>query len=272
MKELYLKDCNQARKLVISDETTELLQEAQDRVVSLGMERKWRPSLEIDLERSDLASGGFQHEPLIVRVSWSNGESDNIHSFLMKRMLGREDRGWIKTDLGHYCFEGWETSIDHQDLTALPHLWFSEKFIQAIVNPTYFSDSEDERVHAWNILEKEHLKQINPLLYKTALGQVQSRANFREKQRNVLFHERMTFLAWMNLMGEKLVPFNPSFHKTALKRLQSAANNYHEDDKEAHFPERLAYLCQDIRDGLRGLGDLQKMCAEARKRDLLYDN
>lgn len=170
MKTIYTTHVNDPIRLEISDEQVDSIQEARNRVLGLAVENpNWRPSLEIDLP-TDFGLN-CHAEGFIGRVRWDSGSADNIHNRVLKALAGVKPRGWVKVDLGHYCYEGWESAINSRDFSELPNVWFERHFIFGFSDPQLLGhvDGYDKLK---NIVLPEHQRLLIPKVYRDANIQI----------------------------------------------------------------------------------------------------
>lgn len=183
MKTFYTTHLFEPHKITIDNELETRIQEARDEVFRLATGNNWRPSIEIDLPQAVDENDDFHHRNFIVKVTWDDGTEDNVHQRVLKFLAGREARGWVRADLGHYCYEGWDSAVDHRDLSELPDIWFKHGFVDGFIEPESKHGNK-----SWDVLEEGHQRQLIPILYR------QARLQMRYWKDSEYFSKRIPFL------------------------------------------------------------------------------
>lgn len=163
MKTIYADHLGlQFYKIQISDELDAEIDEARDEVYSIVKRRNWIPSIRIDLPL-DISDIGFNHTNFMIDIAWDDGKENNAATNILRILGENEAHGFVRADLGHYCYEGWESDIDYQDLSEIKDVWFSDYFKKDFLE-------KDIRGYnrATDVLEESHQRALVPELFFAA--------------------------------------------------------------------------------------------------------
>ena len=144
MKTIYLNNSGNT-KIVLDNDLLDKVKRAKDRVYDLSLEEDWAPSLEIEL-----AEGSS------IKISASYFERMGQQQQVISLLAGVIPSSLVSAIVGHYGYEGWETSL-HRDVLDIPDLYFDHMFI------VYLRDSSKE----WKCIDPEHIKTALAYLYRS---------------------------------------------------------------------------------------------------------
>lgn len=137
--------------LELDDELQDKIAKAKEKVLEIALEGIGRPTIELDLPIKTGNDNELHGEkPFSVRVGWDDGISDNVHTRIL-RVLGEPAQGHVAADLGHYCYEGWDSAVFNQDLEAIPDVWFSPLFTSLITDSDEWISST-----VWSFVKEGH--------------------------------------------------------------------------------------------------------------------
>jgi hypothetical protein len=157
MLEIFTRSNRAFHKVIVSDVQIDTVEDAKQRVKNLSLERNWKPSFEIDIQKDSV--GENDSVLFSIRVGYDEGRDDGIERGILKCLSGKESTGWIKTELGYPGYEGWESAIEENDLFELPNVWFSRSFIRDFISPETCYEN-----HSWSVFDEAHKQLLLPKL------------------------------------------------------------------------------------------------------------
>jgi hypothetical protein len=129
-------------------------------VSDLSIERPWLASIQIPLT-SDQAENHHHNDTLFADITWDDGREDNAFSKVFRGLSDTQARGMIRVDIGHHCYEGWNSDIEFRDYSELPQVWFSRSFVNG-----FFDKFGRPEENPWDKVEEAHARPLVLELYR----------------------------------------------------------------------------------------------------------